>query len=131
MDLRDTALPLPLNRGQYGLIGALLIVFGILLMIGTAFLVMQIEAQWQRKISVQTAGVTACAQALQDLGLQAAPDVGAERIIAQIDGIDGASSKMGRASAAALICPGWRMTGFCMGAECDNPNGLWLELRPG
>ncbi|QAY80141.1 hypothetical protein [Sphingosinicella sp. BN140058] len=41
--------------------------------------------------------------------------------------LEGGYSTLGDSSAAAMSCPGWKMTGFCMGQECPTP-GVKLEL---
>mgnify|MGYP006266405909 CR=1 FL=1 len=131
MDFKSIALNLPMNRGQYGLTGAILMLIGLVLIGLTVLIIQLIQAQAAEKLQARQGAVTACAQALQDLGLQVTPARDGRSIVGRLDGIDGAAAKIGRASAGALLCPGWRMTGFCFGEACRNRNGLWLELRPG
>lgn len=54
---------------------------------------------------------------------------GRETISASIEGLENAALKLGKASAASLVCPGWELSSFCMGESCENGEGLLFELQ--
>lgn len=44
-------------------------------------------------------------------------------------GLENAALKLGQASVASLVCPGWELSSFCMGESCENGEGLLFEIK--
>lgn len=70
-----------------------------------------------------------CLSSLRGIrGLNTRPD-GGKKIILSAEGLENAALKLGEASAASLVCPGWELSSFCMGESCENGEGLLFELQ--
>ncbi len=124
----DRAIALPMSPGQYRLVGGLLIVFGLLLFAASALLVNSMVNSQGAAQERRAAAAQACSDTLTNLGMEVTTARGV--ITARLAGLDSAAVKLGRASAASLMCPGWRLSRFCMGEACQVPNAVLLELRP-
>lgn len=44
-------------------------------------------------------------------------------------GLEDPALKLGKASVASLICPGWELSSFCFGESCENGEGLEFDLK--
>jgi hypothetical protein len=47
-----------------------------------------------------------------------------------MNGLDDAAYKLGQATMAALSCPGWKLSRFCMGEGCGSKGGVSFDLQP-
>jgi hypothetical protein len=61
-------------------------------------------------------------------GLKVRSD-GRDVVVLSAEGLENAALKLGKASAASLVCPGWELSSFCMGESCENGEGLLFELQ--
>ena len=127
---RDRMVALPMTPIQYVMVGIILSFLGVALFGGSLFLGRSMVEQQKIANSQRMAAASQCVQALAEMEFETRFDQDRKRISARLEGLDGAALKMGKASAAAILCPGWKLSRFCMGQNCDFPNSLWLELRP-
>ena len=70
-----------------------------------------------------------CEGRLSELGLEVKAGTTDIEANGQFAGAD-SSIRLGEMSAAALLCPGWRMKSFCMGDGCASNGKLTLVLEP-
>lgn len=70
-----------------------------------------------------------CMSSLRGIsGLKVQPE-GNDTVVLSAEGLENAALKLGKASAASLVCPGWELSNFCMGESCANGEGLIFELQ--
>ena len=70
-----------------------------------------------------------CISSLRGIsGLSVQPE-GNNIVMLSSEGLENAALKLGQASAASLVCPGWELSSFCMGESCENGEGLLFELQ--
>ena len=70
-----------------------------------------------------------CMSSLRGIGGLKVRSEGRDVVVLSSEGLDNAALKLGKASAASLICPGWELNNFCMGESCENGEGLLFELQ--
>lgn len=107
----------PIQRRRYGIFAMLLALafFGVA---AAAGVVTYIQRQSVAKdISALN---QECQNRMKILGAKAVSGSDSD-LTATWDGVDGGYTTVGSASAAAMACPGWRMTRFCMGTGCSTP----------
>ena len=68
-----------------------------------------------------------CQNSMKLLGASNA-SVGGDDAKGSWSGVEGGQTTLASASAAAMACPGWKMTAFCMGQGCATP-GASLTLH--
>ncbi len=113
----------PVQRRRFGMTAlALSAVFiGLSAMSGAATAMRRDAAVDQASASKQE-----CEANITALGASSVQMSG-DGLVAEWAGLEGGYSAMGNASAAAMVCPGWKMKAFCMGQECTNA-GVRLEM---
>jgi len=52
------------------------------------------------------------------------------RIIWSKRGIQEAPARLGEASAAAVLCPGWKLATACVGSQCPESDAMRIVLEP-
>jgi hypothetical protein len=130
--LKNGVSALELTRGQLKAVGAVLFIFGVA-QFGLSYLVVEkIVVQRKEAASHAAEPVTTCRRKLKDAGYHLEEDGNVFTVSRSVsaDGksLQDATLRLGEASAVALMCPGWRMTGFCLGDGCKNPESVRLEL---
>lgn len=113
----------PVQRRRYGVTAlALSAVFVVLAIGGGAATAMRRDAV----VEETNASLAKCQADINALGASSV-QVNGDTLVAEWAGVEGGYTAMGNASAAAMACPGWKMTAFCMGQECSN-SGVHLEM---
>ena len=116
-----------LTRQQLVLIGSVLVIFGLLELLISYFIVSSVSTHRTAAASQAVAEAQECQKRLTALGFQAS--VKGEMVTAQMIGLDDAAYKLGQASIASLSCQGWELAHFCMGEGCG-VKGVQLDLQP-
>lgn len=109
-------------------IGIMLIVFGLLCVISATFVIVQIGNARTESASRFAEAQNSCKSRLQALGgrVEEAPG----QLIWLKDNIVEAPIRLGEASVAAVLCPGWQLRNSCVGSDCPEPNSMRIVLEP-
>jgi len=70
-----------------------------------------------------------CINSLRGIEELSVRSKGNDNIVLSSKGLDNATLKLGKASVASLVCPGWELKDFCLGESCENGEGLFFELQ--
>jgi hypothetical protein len=119
---------LVLTRGQILSLGLSLLLLGLLEMVGAYFVAHSVTMHQSEASSQAIAQAKECKTRLAALGFEAT--LKGNTITANIQGINDAAYKLGKASIASLSCAGWSLSKFCMGEGCGSTGGIQLELQP-
>lgn len=112
---------LPMSTSQYASIGAVLLILGLVQMAAAGWFGYLVLQDRDEAVSKASSATQDCMAALrQGLGFGNV-QLSAGRIVATQTTIDQAALSLGQATVASLICPGWEMQSFCMGADCPSP----------
>lgn len=52
------------------------------------------------------------------------------RIIWKKDDINQAPARLGEASVASVLCPGWKLRNACIGSQCPDNNSIRIVMEP-
>jgi len=52
------------------------------------------------------------------------------RLVWTKENLEEGPARLGEASVASVLCPGWKMRTACMGSECADHNAMRLVLEP-
>ena len=119
---------LTLTRKQIQTLGVVLGVFGLLEFAGSYFIASSITTHQASASAQAVEQSNECKDRLHDLGYNAV--VSGDKISAEMNGLDDAAYKLGQATMAALSCPGWKLSRFCMGEGCGAKGGVSFDLQP-
>lgn len=108
--------------------GLMLVVFGILCIIAAAGITALIGNARADAASRFTEAQASCKGRLQALGGRVEEIPG--RLIWLKDNIEQAPVRLGEASVAAVLCPGWRLKTSCIGSDCPEANSMRIVLEP-
>ncbi len=118
-----------MTRGQVMAIGGTLSAIGVVLLIVAIVLAVSTVQRRADAREIARLELRACMGRLtQDLGFQTQPRQETS-IIARKEGYGDTALRLGEVSSAALLCPGWVMTSFCMGTGCSYSDGAELVLE--
>ena len=120
-----------LTRKQLLKLGVLSSILGLVfLLLAVVFINNTIEAVSSSKDQQDNhVSQSVCIGSLRSVrGLNIRPE-GSSIVVLSSKGLENAALKLGQASVASLICPGWELSSFCMGESCEGGEGVLLELQ--
>ena len=119
-----------LDRGQMLALGWIFLFLGILQFAGVAWFVSRAEVIRGKKAGEEVFSRSACRDNLKNLSFTVEDVKESNNILrASKQKMDDPALRLGEASVATLVCPGWQLTNFCMGDGCEKvPGGIWLEI---
>jgi hypothetical protein len=110
-------------------IGIGLFLLGVFFIGGSYSVVKGIKASRSSVESSKKAQADQCVLKLKGLGLPVIKN--GDFIEVKQANLDDIMIRLGEVSLGAIMCPGWKLTGFCAGEGCaEQPRGLWLKLQP-
>lgn len=113
---------------QRRFVGIILLVVGMVsLMLTGAVLVTMAHAR-KESASRFTEQRDSCKKRLAALGGNVSE--AGNRLIWLKENIDEGPARLGEASVAAELCPGWKLANACMGTECPDANAMRVVLEP-
>jgi len=121
--MRSTLLP-----EQRRTIGIALFFLGILCIAMTGVMVSLISSARAETASRFTEQQAGCSEKLKALGGEVEEVPG--RIIWRKRGTEEALVRLGEASVAGVMCPGWRLKTACMGSQCPESDAMRIVLEP-
>lgn len=113
---------------QRRLVGVILLVVGIISLVMTAGVVAMISSSRAEAASRFTELQESCKRRLGALGGKVDEVPG--RLIWIKENIQEAPARLGEASVASVLCPGWKLRTACVGAECPESNAMRVVLEP-
>jgi hypothetical protein len=113
---------------QRRLIGVILLVVGIVSLVMTAGIVTMIINSRAEAAERFTEAQASCKRRLSALGGKVDEVPG--RLIWVKENIQEAPARLGEASVAAVLCPGWKLRTACVGTECSDANAMRVVLEP-
>lgn len=113
---------------QRRLVGLILLVVGIISLVLTAGVVTLISSARADAASRFTEAQNSCKRRLSALGGKVDEVPG--RLIWMKENISEAPARLGEASVATVLCPGWRLRTACIGSECPDSNAMRVVLEP-
>lgn len=114
----------PAQKRRYGTF----LIIGAAVLLGSAGLTQAgIAVGRAHAVRAEEANVQQCKANIKGLGAATVVSSGDE-IVATWNGVNGGMAELGSSSAAAMACPGWTMSHFCMGQECRKP-GATLTVK--
>lgn len=108
--------------------GIILLVVGVISLVMTAGVVAMISSARADAASRFTEAQTSCKRRLTTLGGKVDELPG--RLIWIKENIADAPARIGEASVAGVLCPGWKLRTACLGSECPDPNAMRVVLEP-
>ena len=109
-------------------IGIILLVFGLLCTVVTGGVVALIASSRAEAAARFTESQTSCRGRLQALGGKVEEVPG--RLIWMKSDINEAPIRLGEASVASVLCPGWRLKTSCLGTQCPESDSMRIVLEP-
>lgn len=113
---------------QRRLVGVILLVIGVVSLVMTAGIVAMISTARADAAARFTEAQESCKRRLGALGGKVDEVPG--RIIWMKENIQEAPARLGEASVAAVLCPGWKLRTACVGSECTDSNAMRVVLEP-
>jgi hypothetical protein len=113
---------------QRRLVGVILLIVGIASLVMTAGIVAMISSARADAASRFTEAQQSCKRRLSSLGGKVDEVPG--RLIWIKENIKEAPARLGEASVAAVLCPGWKLRTACVGQECTESNAMRVVLEP-
>lgn len=109
-------------------IGIILLVFGLLCTVVAGGVVALIASSRAEAAARFTESQESCRGRLQALGGEVEEIPG--RLIWLKSDINEAPIRLGEASVASVLCPGWRLKTSCLGTDCPESNSMRIVLEP-
>ncbi len=113
---------------QRRLVGVILLIVGIASLVMTAGIVAMISSARADAAARFTEAQSSCKRRLSALGGKVDEVPG--RLIWIKENIQEAPARLGEASVAAVLCPGWKLRTACVGQECTESNAMRVVLQP-
>ena len=113
---------------QRRLVGVILLIVGIASLVMTAGIVAMISTARADAASRFTEAQQSCKRRLSALGGKVDEVPG--RLIWLKENIQEAPARLGEASVASVLCPGWKLRTACLGTECTESNAMRVVLEP-
>ena len=117
-----------MTPSQRRLVGLILLIFGVFTLgMGGVVFAMTAKAR-QDSASRFTETQQSCKTRLKALGGEVEEVPG--RIIWMKGDIEQAPARIGEASVAAVLCPGWQLKTACVGRDCAESGSMRVVLEP-
>lgn len=113
---------------QRRLTGIILLIVGVLSLVMTAGIITMISNSRAEAAQRFTEAQESCKRRLGALGGKVDEVPG--RLIWIKENIQEAPARLGEASVAAVLCPGWKLRTACVGTECTDSNAMRVVLEP-
>jgi len=113
---------------QRRLVGVILLIVGVLSLVMTAGIVAMISSARADAAARFTEAQSSCKRRLSALGGKVDEVPG--RLIWIKENIQEAPARLGEASVAGVLCPGWKLRTACVGSECPDSNAMRVVLEP-
>ena len=113
---------------QRRLVGVILLIVGVISLVVTAGIVVLISSARADAAARFTEQQSSCKRRLAALGGKVDEVPG--RLVWMKENISEAPARMGEASVASVLCPGWKLRSACVGAECPDSNAMRVVLEP-
>lgn len=113
---------------QRRLVGVILLIIGVVSLVMTAGIVAMISTARADAAARFTEAQSSCKRRLGALGGKVDEVPG--RLIWMKENIQEAPARLGEASVAAVLCPGWKLRTACVGSECTDSNAMRVVLEP-
>lgn len=113
---------------QRRLVGIILLIVGVVSLVMTAGIVAMISSARADAAARFTEAQSSCKRRLSALGGKVDEVPG--RLIWVKENIQEGPARLGEASVASVLCPGWKMRTACMGEECPDANAMRVVLEP-
>ena len=113
---------------QRRLVGILLLVFGVFALIMGGVLVGMTARARAASAARFTETQESCKTRLKALGGEVTEVPG--RIIWMKGDLEQAPARVGEASVAAVLCPGWQLKTACVGRDCAESGSMRVVLEP-
>jgi hypothetical protein len=113
---------------QRRLVGIILLIVGVVSLVMTAGIVAMISSSRADAAARFTEAQSSCKRRLSALGGKVDEVPG--RLIWVKENIQEGPARLGEASVASVLCPGWKMRTACMGEECPDNNAMRVVLEP-
>lgn len=113
---------------QRRLVGVILLIVGVVSLVMTAGIVAMISSARAEAAAKFTEAQESCKRRLGALGGKVDEVPG--RLIWMKENIQEAPARLGEASVAAVLCPGWKLRSSCVGTECSDSNAMRVVLEP-
>lgn len=113
---------------QRKFIGVTLFLVGFLCLAMSGAILALIVSKRESSAQSFTESQNSCVQRLGALGGEVDEIPG--RIIWIKKGIDQAPARLGEASVASVLCPGWRLRTACVGGQCPDKDAMRIVLEP-
>ncbi len=120
---------LSMSPKQLVTLGLVLFALGLGQIAGSVALAVSIAEQRAEAGEGGAETASVCRDRLRSLGLKAEIDSATDTIQASRAGLGDAAVRLGEASVATMLCPGWEMVRFCMGEGCEDSDGFSMELK--
>lgn len=113
---------------QRRLTGIILLLVGIVSLVMSAGLIAMISSARADAAARFTEAQSSCKRRLGALGGKVDEVPG--RLIWMKENIQEAPARLGEASVASVLCPGWKLRTACVGSECTDSNSMRVVLEP-
>lgn len=113
---------------QRRFVGIILLVVGMMSLMLTSGVIVAIAHARKESASRFTEERDSCKKRLASLGGNVTES--GSRLIWLKENIEEGPARLGEASVAAELCPGWKLANACMGSECPDANAMRVVLEP-
>lgn len=113
---------------QRRLVGIVLLVVGVLSLVISAGVIAMISSARADAAARFTEAQASCKRRLASLGGKVDELPG--RLIWTKENLEEGPARLGEASVASVLCPGWKMRSACVGAQCSDSNSMRVVLSP-
>lgn len=109
-------------------LGLSLFIAGLLAIVMSGVVMYKLSSARAEAASRFTESQATCKTRLAALGGEVTEVPG--RIVWLKQDLAEAPARLGEASVAAVMCPGWKLANACMGEECPDKNAMRIVLAP-
>lgn len=113
---------------QRRLVGIILLVVGVLSLVISAGVIAMISSARADAAARFTEAQSSCKRRLAALGGKVDELPG--RLIWSKENLEEGPARLGEASVAGVLCPGWKLRSACVGAQCSDSNSMRVVLSP-
>ena len=108
--------------------GVFLLVVGLLSLLVSAGVIVLISSARADAAARFTEAQSSCKRRLSALGGKVDELPG--RLIWTKENLEEGPARMGEASVAGVLCPGWKLKAACVGSQCTDSNAMRVVLAP-
>lgn len=114
---------------QRRFVGIILLVIGVLSLVFSAGVISMIVTARASAAARFTEAQSSCKARLESLGGKVDIPV-PSRIVWSKENLEEGPARLGEASVASVLCPGWKLKAACVGSQCPESNSMRIVLEP-